>query len=549
MEKKNSRRTLNPVAALRALRNLAPAQLALPTETPDTGVIHFREGEGLRPKAHAEAAVPWALRVSAAVSWRMIVVAVAAAGLTWLAMQLSMIIMPVAVALLIAVLLDPLVAWFHRRLHIGRTTSAALGLILSVLFVVLVLSQALSGIIKQVPTLLSEANDGLQRFTQWLTTNPFGIDMSGAEQTIQMLQTEVTSWLQRNSTTLASGALSVTTSVLSIAASTLIMVFCLFFFLKDGRTIWLWIVRLLPAPAREPLHESAIRGWVTLGGYVRTQIKVAAIDAVGIGIGAFLLGVPMALPITVVVFFGSFIPIVGAMTSGAIAVFVAIVDQGPTAGLIMMAIILGVQQFEGNVLQPWLMSSAVSLHPLAVLLVVAGAGSVAGIPGALFGVPIAAFLNSTFLYLHGYDPIPSLRTDRDRPGGPPGMLNEMIIATYSDKGSAFVEEDLELAKNAPEGTGTPAGSTPASGAGTAGTSSKTTTAHEATAAAQRGAGAPSRETPKEGAYLATGGAGGAGKAAVPQEATPPGKEDGAAPSSERRENPPPSKKDSSSGSH
>lgn len=461
MEKKNSRRSFNPVAALRALKKLAPTQLAMPVETPDMGVVHFREGEGLRPKAHAEAAVPWALRVSAAISWRMIVVAAAAAGLTWIAMQLSMIIMPVAVALLIAVLLDPLVGWFHRRLHIGRTMSAALGLILSVLFVVLVLSQALSGIIKQVPTLLSEANDGLQRFTQWLTTNPFGIDMSGAEQTIQMLQTEVTSWLQRNSTTLASGALSVTTSVLSVAASTLIMLFCLFFFLKDGRTIWLWVVRLLPAPAREPLHESAIRGWVTLGGYVRTQIKVAAIDAVGIGVGAFLLGVPMALPITVVVFFGSFIPIVGAMTSGAIAVFVAIVDQGPTAGLIMMAIILGVQQFEGNVLQPWLMSSAVSLHPLAVLLVVAGAGSVAGIPGALFGVPIAAFLNSTFLYLHGYDPIPALRTDKDRPGGPPGMLNEMIVATYSDKGSAFVEEDMDCDLAAAQETSTNSNGAPA----------------------------------------------------------------------------------------
>ena len=127
-------------------------------------------------------------------------------------------------------------------------------------------------------------------------------------------------------------------------------------------------------------------------------------------------------------------PIVGALVSGAIAVLVALVDQGVTAGVIMLVVILGVQQLESNILQPFLMSHAVSLHPMAVLLVVAAAGSVAGIPGAVFGVPIAAFLNATFLYLHGYDPMPELAHDHQRPGGPPEMLDDLVKASYAGKG-------------------------------------------------------------------------------------------------------------------
>ncbi|PID98380.1 MAG: AI-2E family transporter, partial [Actinobacteria bacterium] len=268
----------------------------LPVQETHAAPLHFRQGESLRAEDDASKAVPWILRVSAAVSWRMIAVAIVAVGLAWGAMKISFIIIPVAVALLAAVLLNPFVAWLHRVLHLPKAAAAGVGLLLALLFVALILSQAVVGIIQQVPRLLRSATDGVEQMTTWLSTNPFGIDMTVAERTLGTLQAEVTTWLQANSSTLASGAVSFTSSIFSILASTLIMLFCLFFFLKEGRQIWLWIVRLFPEPAREPLHESAIRGWVTLGGYVKTQIKVAAIDAVGIGLGAYFLGVPMALP-------------------------------------------------------------------------------------------------------------------------------------------------------------------------------------------------------------------------------------------------------------
>ena len=192
-------------------------------------------------------------------------------------------------------------------------------------------------------------------------------------------------------------------------------------------------VRLLPAPARVPVHESAIRGWATFGSYVRTQIQVAAIDAIGIALGAFFLGVPLAIPIGVITFFAAFVPILGALTSGVIAVLVAAVNGGLTKAIIMLVIILVVQQIESNILQPFMMSNAVSLHPVAVMLVITAGSAIAGIAGAIFSVPIAAFINATVMYLHGYDPMPELATAEDRPGGPPGALEEEIAASYAGK--------------------------------------------------------------------------------------------------------------------
>ncbi|MDN6429804.1 MAG: AI-2E family transporter [Propionibacterium sp.] len=415
--------------------------------------VRFLDQNPMRAQAKAASVVSWPLRVASAWSWRFLVVLAATAAAAWIAMKLSVVVLPVAIALLLTVLLEPLVALLVRRGHLSRTAAAAAGLLLALVAVIALVSQAAAQLFVQFPDLLTKAADGLEKALDWLKTGPLALDTSVIDKALTSMQEEITKFLQSNSSVLASGALSVTSSLISIVTGSLITLFCLFFFLKEGRRIWLWVIRLLPAPARAPMHESAIRGWVTLGSYVRTQIKVAAIDAAGIGLGAFFLGVPMALPITVLVFFGSFIPIVGAFISGSVAVLVALVDQGPAKGLIMLVIILAVQQLEGNVLQPWLMSSAVSLHPVAVLLVVTGAGSVAGIVGAVFGVPIAAFLNATFLYLHGYDGLPWLATKTDRPGGPPGMLDSMVAASYS--GSQDGRHAGGATGASPEGPGLP----------------------------------------------------------------------------------------------
>lgn len=418
---------------------LTAALPAKNAEQPAAAPVVVSEREEPQGEGDVAAAVPRTLRVAAAISWRTLVVVGLVGIVLWGIARLTIVIMPVAIALTVAVLLEPLVSWMRRKLHFPPSLAAAVGLLLLFFVVAGTLSQAAAELIQQVPLLAMQAADGFRALLDAITHNeflkngPFKIDTTALNHWVDQLRTELVNWLNTNKETLATGALNITTSVGTLATSGLTMLFCLFFFLKEGRSIWLWCVRLLPARTRVLVHESAIRGWATFGSYVRTQIQVAAIDAIGIALGAFFLGVPLAIPIGVITFFAAFVPILGALTSGVIAVLVAAVNGGLTKAIIMLVIILVVQQIESNILQPFMMSNAVSLHPVAVMLVITAGSAIAGIAGAIFSVPIAAFINATVMYLHGYDPMPELATAQDRPGGPPGILEREIAASYAGK--------------------------------------------------------------------------------------------------------------------
>jgi predicted PurR-regulated permease PerM len=186
-----------------------------------------------------------------------------------------------------------------------------------------------------------------------------------------------------------------------VLTGTLLTLFATLFIVIDGRGIWSWIVRLFPRRARVAVHGAGDAGWLTLTTFVKVQIFVAFVDAVGIGIGAVILQLPLAIPIAIAVFLASFIPVVGAVVTGILAVFVALVYHGPVIALIMLGVVLLVQQVEGHVLQPLVMGSAVRVHPLAVVFSVAAGSFVAGIPGALFAVPLVATLNVIVRYIAG----------------------------------------------------------------------------------------------------------------------------------------------------
>ncbi|MDQ1574099.1 MAG: putative heme transporter, partial [Actinomycetota bacterium] len=171
------------------------------------------------------------------------------------------------------------------------------------------------------------------------------------------------------------------------------------FIVLDGVRIWAWIVRLFPRRARVTVDGAGQAGWLTLTAFVRVQVIVAAVDAVGIGIGAFALQLPLAIPIAILVFLGSFIPVVGVVLTGAIAVFVALVYEGPLQAIIMLAVVVVVHLSESHGLQPFVMGTAVKVHPLAVVLAVAAGSFVAGIAGALFAVPLVAVINVIVKYI------------------------------------------------------------------------------------------------------------------------------------------------------
>lgn len=358
---------------------------------------------GAKHRVGADAVAP-SVRSAAAWSWRFLTIAAGLALVFWLISIFKVIVIPVAIALLLTVLLQPLAAFLRVRLRFPVALAATTSVVGLVAVIIGLIVLAGNQIINGFADLWDKAAEGIQQGLDWLASGPFGLEAVSIDAYID----DVVEAIEKNSGTLVSGALSVTTTVGQVLAGAVIALFCTLFFLIDGRRIWSWVVGLLPRHTRERTHQAGRRGLVTLASYARTQILVAFIDAVGIGVGAAILGIPLAVPLGVLVFIGSFVPFVGAIVTGAIAVLVALVAKGWVAGLIMLGIVLLVQQIESNVLQPWLMGHAVSLHPVAVLLVVTGGTLVAGIVGALFAVPIAAVLNTVVLYFHGHDKFPEL---------------------------------------------------------------------------------------------------------------------------------------------
>ena len=245
--------------------------------------------------------------------------------------------------------------------------------------------------------LWSEALAGVQQVQAWLSEGPLQLTAAQIDQYIK----DATAALQNNSSSILSGALTFGSTAGHFAAGLVLALFVLIFFLLEGGRIWGFLVRLLPRKARAATYGAGRSGWASMVSYARIQMFVAFVDAVGIGAGAAIIGVPLALPLGVLVFLGSFIPIVGALVTGAVAVLLALVANGPVNALIMLGIVLAVQQLESHILQPLVMGKAVALHPVAVILSVAAGSYLAGIPGALFSVPILAVANSSIRYIAG----------------------------------------------------------------------------------------------------------------------------------------------------
>lgn len=351
--------------------------------------------------------IPLGVRRLAAWSWRLIVITAAAALLLWGVSKVSTLVVPVLIAVLLAALLAPLVNVLTRYTFLGRSAAAAVALVGLLLVVSGMFTLAGRQLIAQWSDIQTKAVEGFQTLMQWVTTT-FQIDAPMINSAVDEALTQ----LQKNADGLVNGALSTASTLGNIVTGIVVCLFSLFFFLAGGPQIWRWVVGLLPPAARGATHESFRRGWRALAEYARTQILVAGVDATGIAIGIVVLGLaPYGVPIWLLVFLFSFIPLIGAVLSGAIAVLIVLVMEGVVPALIMLGIVVAVQQLEGNVLQPFLMGKAVALHPLGVFLGVALGAMVAGIAGALFAIPMIAFVNAAMLYLVGRDPNPELGTD------------------------------------------------------------------------------------------------------------------------------------------
>ncbi|MAP63592.1 MAG: AI-2E family transporter [Microbacterium sp.] len=338
--------------------------------------------------------VPRGLRLTAEYAWRFLLIAAAVGVLIWLIIQLKLLIIPLMVAILVTALLWPFFAWMIRH-RFPRWVAIVLSLLGTLAVVAGLVWLVTWQVSAEWPSVQVRTVEAAAEFRDYLVQGPLHL----TEEQIDDLLGQAGTLLQQQAELLWSGALAIGTTLGHVVTGAFLAVFILITLLADGAGIWRWTVKLFPTRARAAVDGAAKAGWVTVINYARTQLLVATIDAIGIGLGAALLGVPLAIPIGVLVFLGAFIPFVGAVITGALAVFLALVYSGPWIALWMLVVVLGVQQLEGHVLQPLLMGSAVKVHPLAVVLVVAGGAMVAGIPGALFAVPLAAFVNVVAVYL------------------------------------------------------------------------------------------------------------------------------------------------------
>ncbi|WP_349828669.1 AI-2E family transporter [Brevibacterium litoralis] len=361
------------------------------------------------------------VRLAAAWSWRSLVVLAAAAALFWLLGKVAVVLLPALIALLIAALLSPVALFLRTTLKFPRALAATVAFVGFLVVVSGLLSLVGQQIVSGFQPLVNQVIAGYQSVVVWLQTEPFGIDAAQVATFLDEGLGQALAFLETNASRIAGGAAGAVSSVGSFLTGLVLTLFTAFFFVLDGRRIYTWFIGLLPRPSRNRAESAGLRGWQTLVQYVRVQIIVAAVDAVLIGLGAWIIGwffepMPLLIPLAVLIFMASFIPIVGAVVTGIMAVLVSLVTQGLVPAVLVLGVVLLVQQLEGNVLQPLIMGKAVAVHPLAVVLAVATGGFLFGIPGALFAVPVVATLNSVVLQLVGRGD----EVDEDGDAAPPG---------------------------------------------------------------------------------------------------------------------------------
>jgi putative heme transporter len=341
------------------------------------------------PRWAGDDAVPRGLAVASAIVLR---VAIVVGGLVLVGMgaaRLMLLVLPLIIALLLTTLLRPPAAWLQAR-GLRPGGAAFVAVTVAVLVFVGMWALIIPSVAGQFDELVDSVREGAVQAAGVL--EPLGVSRADLDRQIH----EALSGLQGSdiANRLVSGALIVT----QWAAAIVLVAVLTFFFVKDGERIWDWTVNLFAEHRREHLDAVADRAWGALAAYVQGVFLVATIDAVLIGIGLIVMGVPLALPLIVLTFIGAFFPIVGAFLAGAVAVLVALVTQGLVSAIVIFAVILAVQQLEGNVFYPIVVGRKLNLHPVAILLALTAGGTLGGVAGAFLAVPVAAVVAAVLDY-------------------------------------------------------------------------------------------------------------------------------------------------------
>jgi putative heme transporter len=346
-----------------------------------------------------DASVEPLVRKTAAWAWRLLVILAAGVAFLWVVARLEIIVVPVLLALMISALLVPAVDWLDRR---GLPRGGAVALVLLGGFALLggVLTFVITQFVVGLPDLTEQVTRSIDSTRKWLIEGPAHLR---SEQITNAGNAAIQA-LHNNQAKLTSGALSTAATLTEMLTAAVLVLFTLIFFLYGGRNIWQYVTKIFPVHVRDRVMEAGRAGYGSLIAYVRATFLVALTDAAGVGTGLAIMGVPLALPLASLVFLGAFIPLIGALISGLVAVVVALLAKGIVYALLTLGLLILINQIESHLLQPLVMGRAVSIHPLGVVLAISTGGVLAGIVGALLAVPTVAFLNNAMQVLLAPDP-------------------------------------------------------------------------------------------------------------------------------------------------
>lgn len=394
-----------------------------------SGVPHPAASATPAPAPDRGARLSAALRRLAIGSAQLLLVVGAVVVLGWVAGTLWVVILPVVLGLLFTTVLWPPVR-FLRRHGWPPALAAATVLLLFVAAIAGVITLIAPQLVAQGSQVADAATGGLQQVRTWLQGPPLNV---GKDQIGSAVDSAISS-LQNNARNIAGYALSAVTTVGNGLLNLVLALVLCFFFLKDGPRWVPWLAA--QTGARSAPHVAALseKSWATLSSFVRQQAFVGFVDAFFIGLGLLVMGVPLVVPLAVITFFGAFVPIIGAFVAGTFAVLIALVSNGFTTALVILAVVVAVQQLEGNVLQPIIQGRGLNLHAAVVILAVTAGSSLAGIIGAFLAVPVAALVAVGYRYAR------DVLDGRSPEVGPDGVIARLVAA---EQGVTVVHEQRE----------------------------------------------------------------------------------------------------------
>ncbi|CAN5652736.1 AI-2E family transporter [soil metagenome] len=337
--------------------------------------------------------VPRPFAAVSGLAWRFLVVAAAGYIILLLLVKLRVVVLPVIIALFISTLLVPLAAWLRGKgwPRLLATWTVLLGSLVLIAAVFALLAPQVSD---ELGELGQSVRSGSEQVLAWLVDGPLNLTRAQVDGYVD----RAVSRLQENSSVLTSGVLTGAVVAAEAVAGAVLTLVLVFFFVKDGDNMFSWLTTQFGAGHRHHVQAVGARAWGAMSSYVRGTAVIALVDAILIGIALLVIGVPLVVPLMVLVFFGGFFPLVGAVLAGAVAALVALVTNGPFDALLVVGAVTIIQQVEGDVLQPVVLGRAVRLHPVVILLALTAGAVLGGIAGAFLAVPVTAVATSVGSY-------------------------------------------------------------------------------------------------------------------------------------------------------